>query len=181
MKIFRNLYLVTGMVSIFFSSLAFAETASKEILFRTYPNHRFKCEYSLNRNKNHYIGSFVVKSKGKIVWGQDWVMEKRDFENLVQYEFSRQQNMSFWVKNIFTANYGVKSFVKTLHETEIDNDFLEEASQYYKIPAEKLKEEILSAKESLIITYRAAWAEDQMSLVFVNSIGKFICFKRGIE
>jgi hypothetical protein len=51
--------------------------------------------------------------------------------------------------------------------------------QYYHITPANLRENILSQKTNSLLAYRAEWREDLMLLVYVPSLGKFVCYQRG--
>ena len=86
-----------------------------------------------------------------------------------------------WVKGLFSNKYGYGAEVERikLKLSDLDDEQITYAAKLAKITPARLKGEILSQKENMVVSYRAEWREDLMSLVYVPSLKRFICYHRG--
>lgn len=184
MKNTHKVFLIATL-AFFCSNLSvFAETRSKEIKIiglSYFPNLVSKCSYSLKKNKDGYLGQFIITMDKKVLWNHDWVTNMRDFDNLLENEPTQPKHLQSWVKGIFRAHYGVKILIQKISKEDIDDSAIEYSAKTYKVSTQNIMDEILSDEYPLVVSYRAEWREDMMNIVYLKSIKKFICFKRGID
>jgi hypothetical protein len=145
-----------------------------------------KLVYEIRRSNNDYVGSLVITSaKRRILWEHKWVMTEGDQSELIETEgdvTGKRVTLESWVRDFFAGglNYGAKFEARKLQASDLkDDERLAEFAKHYGVSLAKLKTGILSQKTNLLFSYRAEWREDLNLLVYVPSIGKFVCYQRG--
>lgn len=145
-----------------------------------------KLVYEITKMEDHYKGSLVITSAtGQPLWEHEWGMTIGDLEELIETEgdvTNKKINLESWVTNFFGGelNYGARLKGEKLKASELgDEERLTPAAKYYRVSVDSLKQSILSQKVNSLISYRAEWREDLILLVYVPSVGKFVCYKRG--
>jgi hypothetical protein len=136
--------------------------------------------YEIRAWKTEYEGLIRITSTGdKILWEHQYLMMKHDLVNWlgVVGDISNTD----WVQGFFANKYGygAKAEHGKLKPVDFDDAQIVYAAKLAKTTPNKLREEILSQKENILFSYRAEWREDLMSLVYVPSLGRFICYHRG--
>ena len=145
-----------------------------------------KLVYEIKRVEDHYEGSlFITSAAGKILWGHEWGMSESDLLELVQTEgdvTNKKVNMEMWVKKFLIGelNYGARFEKRKLKASELGADEnLAPYAEHFHVSVASMKQTILSQKVNLLFSYRAVWREDLLLLVYVPSIGQFVCYQRG--
>ncbi|HAK60526.1 MAG TPA: hypothetical protein DCO77_09110 [Nitrospiraceae bacterium] len=137
--------------------------------------------YALDKKSQNYDGNLTIKSKdGHVLWTHQWKMTPKDLESdLLMNEGNI--SISHWVRHFFdgTLVYGAKFEKVRIKKDDIDDDYMKFYSKREKIPAAKLKQEILSQKINATLYYRASWREDLVMLVYMPSLKKFIGYSGG--
>jgi hypothetical protein len=136
--------------------------------------------YEIKGWETEYEGLFrITSAEGKVLWEHQYLMMKRDLVNWlgVMGDISIED----WMKGFFSDKYGygAKAERVKLKSSDFDDEQIAYAAKLAKISPAKLKGEILSQKENIVVSYRAEWREDLMSLVYVPSLKRFICYHRG--
>jgi hypothetical protein len=137
--------------------------------------------YTLDKKSHNYEGSLTIKTKdGHVLWTHLWEMTPNDLENDLLVN-EGNISISHWVKHFFdgTLEYGGKFEKVKIKKGEIDDEYIKFYSEREKIPAKKLKQEILSQKINATFYYRASWREDFSMLVYMPSLKKFIAYSGG--
>ena len=147
-----------------------------------------KLVYQIKPWKNDYEGSLVITSaKGKTLWEDGWLMVKDDLEELIETEGAvtgKKVDVKSWVDKFLRGDlhYGLNHESRKLKASELqDREILAVFAKYYHITPANLRENILSQKTNSLLAYRAEWREDLMLLVYVPSLGKFVCYQRGYD
>ena len=144
-----------------------------------------KLVYELKKVEEHYEGSLLITSAtGKTLWEHEWGMRSSDLSELVQTEgevTNKKVNLDSWVTKFFSGelNYGAKFEKRKLKASELWEEPVAAFEKYYGVSAASMKKSILDQKVNLVFSYRAEWREDLLELVYVPSIGKFVCYQRG--
>lgn len=145
-----------------------------------------KLVYEIRRWKDDYEGSLVITSaRGKVLWEHQWLMTSGDLSDLIETEAdvtSKKVTLESWVKNFFEGGltYGAELERRKLKASDLDDEErLKHFAKYYGVSLVKLKRGILSQEMNILFSYRAEWREDLNLLVYVPSIGKFVCYQRG--
>lgn len=145
-----------------------------------------KLVYQIKRWKNDFEGSLVITSaKGRTLWEDQWVMVKGDLEELIETEGAvtgKKVDLKSWVDRFLRGdlNYGLKLESRKLKASELqDTELIAVFAKYYRVAPASLRNNILSQKTNSLLAYRAEWREDLMLLVYVPSLGKFVCYQRG--
>lgn len=145
-----------------------------------------KLVYEIRRWKDDYEGSLVITSaRGKVLWEHQWLMTSGDLSDLIETEADvtgKKVTLESWVKNFFEGglNYGAELERRKLKASDLDDEErLKHFAKYYGVSLVKLKRGILSQETNILFSYRAEWREDLNLLVYVPSIGKFVCYQRG--
>jgi hypothetical protein len=136
--------------------------------------------YEIRAWETEYEGLFrIISSEGKVLWEHQYLMMKRDLVNWlgVVGNISTED----WVRGFCSNKYGYGAEVKRikLKSSDLDDEQIAYAAELVEISPAKLKGEILSQKENRVVLYRAEWREDLMSLVYVPSLKRFVCYHRG--
>ena len=77
-------------------------------------------------------------------------------------------------------NYGARFEKRKLKASELGADEnLAPYAEHFHVSVASMKQNILSQKVNLLFSYRAVWREDLLLLVYVPSIGQFVCYQRG--
>jgi len=194
MKVFdKKLYLFT-ICSLFlciFQPL-FSSTKFQDIKFSGFSgkkNLECRVKYSLNRKKDKFLGTFVIREKNNLLWTHEWQMDPGDLYSIQEFDSALSHEAKkkpiglnppeSWADKIFTSHYGVQISIQKVVTTDIDEEILKDGAAYNNIDYEKLKTSILASDFSIVVSYRAEWREDLINLVYVESMNKFVCFSRG--
>jgi hypothetical protein len=136
--------------------------------------------YEIRVWETEYEGSFrITSAANKILWEHRYLMMKHDLMNWlgVMGDISIED----WVKGFFSNKYGYGTKVERvkLKSSDLDNKQLDYTAKHFKLSPAKLSKEILSQKENIVVSYRAAWREDLASIVYVPTLKKFVGYHRG--
>src|SRR6185503_13576123 len=145
-----------------------------------------KLVYEIAKLKDNYEGSLVITSgTRRTLWEHRWGMRNDDLSELIETDgdvTNKKIDLESWVMKFFVGelNYGAKFEKRKLKASELrDEDRLAAFAKYHGVSLASLKKSILSQKVNSLLTYRAEWREDLNLLVYVPSIGKFVCYQRG--
>jgi hypothetical protein len=136
--------------------------------------------YEIRYWKTEYEGLVRITSAGdKILWEHQYLMMKHDLDNWLGV--AGDISIPDWVEGFFTNKYGygTKAEHAKLKPADLDDAQIVYAAKLAKTTPNKLREEILSQEENILFSYRAEWREDLMALVYVPSLGRFVCYHRG--
>ncbi|MCM3870307.1 MAG: hypothetical protein ND895_06365 [Pyrinomonadaceae bacterium] len=142
--------------------------------------------YEIRRWKNDYEASLVITSATRtILWEHQWLMTEGDLSELIETEgdvTGKRVTLESWVRDFFVGSlkYGADFESRQLKDSDLrDHERLKGFAKYYGVTLTKLKTGILSQHTNSLFSYRAEWREDLNKLVYVPSIGKFVCYQRG--
>lgn len=136
--------------------------------------------YEVKRWETEYEGLLkIVSAKGRVLWEHHFLMLRKDvfgdpnwlggrgLENHVKYFFAKGSLYGSEVEHI------------KLKASDFDPDQITYAAKLAGITLSKLRRDILSQRINTVFEYRAEWREDLMSIVYVPSLRKFVCYHRG--
>ena len=140
-----------------------------------------KFVYEVKKWETEYEGSLkIVSAQGDILWEHRFLIMRKDLFGDPNWLEGR--GLKHHVKYFFAEDSPYPARVERikLKDSDLDDEErLAAFAKHYGISPAKLKQDILSQQVNTVVSYRAEWREDLNMLVYVPSIKKFICYKRG--
>lgn len=136
--------------------------------------------YEVKRRETDYEGSLrIISAKGNVLWEHQFLLLEKDL--LGDPDWLGGKSVEYWVKNFFKGvAYGAEVESLKLKPSDLDDEErLAAFAKRYGTSLGKLRRGILSQEVNTVFSYRAEWREDLNMLVYVPSIGRLVCYKRG--
>ena len=141
--------------------------------------------YQIKWWEKDYEGGFrIVSAQGRVLWRHEYPIAKKDLHELLATEGAvtgKKVTLADWVRRFFSGklNYGARIERIKIQTEDIDAEQLDHAAKLAGISSRSLETEILAQETNLVVSYRAEWREDLMSIVYIPSLKKFVCHSRG--
>ncbi len=131
--------------------------------------------FRLEGVRGGYNGSLAItSSKGRKLWEDVWYLYQKDLEEVLVHEgnIRRKALILGFFKGQLKYGGNLK-FIKLRYE-DLQDDWINDSASDNNIEPEELKNHILSQDKNTTLTYSAQWPEEQVQIVYVSALKKFV-------